>query len=136
MLRIEFTVEGNPKGKERPRFTRGGICYTPKATVDYEKRVRDAYIAAGGELIENPVRIRIEAFYNIPKCTKKSDAILMESSDILPTKKPDIDNIIKIVCDGLNGVAYNDDEQVCIVYCEKRYSHEPQVRVVVQELIL
>lgn len=136
MLRIEFTVEGNPHGKERPRFTKCGICYTPKTTTAYEKKVRDAYIAAGGEMIDNPVRIRIEAFYRIPKSVKKADIQLMECGVTLPTKKPDIDNIIKIVCDGLNGVAYSDDAQVCIVYAEKRYSHEPQVRVVVQELIL
>ena len=35
--------------------------------------------------------------------------------------KPDIDNILKVVLDGLNGIAYEDDKQVTIVQCKKSY---------------
>ena len=33
----------------------------------------------------------------------------MFKGEMLPTKKPDVDNIIKIILDSLNGLAYKDD---------------------------
>ena len=41
---------------------------------------------------------------------------------MLPTKTPDIDNLLKTVLDGLNGVAFRDDAQVCEVVASKRYA--------------
>ena len=45
----------------------------------------------------------------------------MEYGQILPTKKPDADNIAKVICDALNGVAYGDDAQICKLCVSKRY---------------
>lgn len=36
-------------------------------------------------------------------------------------KKPDVDNLAKIVLDSLNKIAYDDDAQVCRLLVEKRY---------------
>ena len=43
-----------------------------------------------------------------------------------PTKKPDVDNIIKVVLDGLNKTAYEDDKQVVKVSLEKIYTKEDE----------
>lgn len=40
----------------------------------------------------------------------------------LPPGKPDIDNILKVVLDGLNGIAYEDDKQVVLTQCKKVYA--------------
>ena len=40
----------------------------------------------------------------------------------LPLKKPDVDNIVKVVADALNGVAYHDDTQIALVVAKKAYS--------------
>ena len=40
MTYIEFTVDGEPVGKGRPRFTRSGHAYTPEKTADYEQLVK------------------------------------------------------------------------------------------------
>ena len=50
------------------------------------------------------------------------------------TKKPDSDNIIKIILDGLNKVAYYDDSQVCKVNFEKKYADIPRVEVKIKNL--
>ena len=56
----------------------------------------------------------------------------MIAGDIVPTKKPDFDNIQKIICDALNGVAYHDDSQIVKADIEKVYSTTPHVEVNVE----
>lgn len=59
----------------------------------------------------------------------------MVKNKIYPTKKPDVDNIIKIIADALNGVAYNDDKQIVMCSCGKYYTDaEPFVCVYIQEI--
>lgn len=45
--------------------------------------------------------------------------------------KPDIDNIIKIVMDALNGYAYQDDTQVVQLDARKEYAADGVSRLVV-----
>jgi Holliday junction resolvase RusA-like endonuclease len=40
-----------------------------------------------------------------------------------------VDNVVKAILDGLNGVAYHDDSQVVYVDAEKFYADEPCVIV-------
>lgn len=60
----------------------------------------------------------------------------MLTEDILPTKKPDLDKLIKIILDGLNGVAYWGDSQVCRAYFEKMYAEIPETRIIIKEINL
>jgi Holliday junction resolvase RusA-like endonuclease len=53
---------------------------------------------------------------------------------IYPTKKPDADNIAKIILDALNGVAYTDDTQVINLLVQKRYGEAPEVKVEITEV--
>lgn len=134
MMQIEFTVQGEPQGKARPRVTRYGV-YTPKKTVEYEKAIKNAFLSAGGRRTESPVKVSITAYYKIPKSASKANEQKMLSDELLPCKKPDLDNIAKCVCDALNGVAYKDDAQVCSLNVKKRYSREPCIIVSIKELI-
>lgn len=51
----------------------------------------------------------------------------------LPLKKPDMDNIVKVVADALNGVAYHDDVQIALVQAKKCYSAVEGLDVTVEE---
>lgn len=124
-----FVILGKPQGKQRPRHTKRGITYTPDVTRNYEKEVAMLYKQNKGELLEGHLKLVIEAYYPIPASAKKSDKVLMSNNIVRPTKKPDIDNVIKIIMDGLNGVAYNDDTQIVCVVANKYYSYEPRVEV-------
>lgn len=46
--------------------------------------------------------------------------------------KPDCDNIIKIILDALNGIAFKDDNQVSELQIEKRYGQEDKVEVEIE----
>lgn len=135
MTETVFVVYGEPQGKARPRFTRTGRTYTPKKTVDYECEIRAAFQRADGVITELPVSVSITALYKIPKSASKAKTSSMECGEILPIKKPDLDNIAKCVCDALNGVAYKDDAQVCWLKVSKKYSDDPKIEVTVREVI-
>ena len=58
----------------------------------------------------------------------------MLAGDIRPVKRPDWDNIGKIITDALNEVAYHDDAQIVEAIVEKYYSDNPRVEVTIKEL--
>lgn len=119
-----FTVPG-VKGKGRPRFARYGAhvtTYTPDSTAAYEQAVQLAYQAAGGRLHDGAVAVRITAHQALPKRATKAQRAAAERGEIYPIRKPDLDNIIKIVLDALNGYAYRDDTQVVQIDARKLYT--------------
>lgn len=124
-----FKIEGQPQGKGRPRFTKTGHAFTPQATRDYEKLIAEEYKAAKGETLDGYIRVNIKAYYKIPKATTKEKRGMIERGLLKPAVKPDIDNVVKAILDGLNGVAYHDDNQVVYVDGEKFYADEPCVIV-------
>lgn len=131
---IEFIVEGEPRGKGRPRFTRNGHCFTDKKTLLYERDVENAYKKVTDEDFKDKnIDIFIEAMYKIPKNDSQKKRIEKLIGMIRPNKKPDLDNIIKIILDGLNGVAYKDDAQVINIQATKVYAEEPGVLVRISE---
>lgn len=137
MMTCDFVVEGKPVGKGRPRFKRMGNfvqTYTPTATADYEKLVRLIFQNAGGAITDKPVRVEITAFFAPPKSARKKDKIEMLANRILPEKKPDCDNIAKIVLDALNKIAYKDDSQVIELSVKKLYSEVANVSVHIEEI--
>lgn len=131
-MKLEFTVSGEPQGKGRPRFTRIGKPYTPENTASYEEKVRLAYweqcgmeMAAAGI----PLTLEITAVFGVPERFSKAVRQKMLAWEILPTKRPDADNIAKIIADALNGVAWHDDAQVVSMAVSKVYGEIPEVRV-------
>ena len=118
-----FCVKGNIRGKQRPRFFKGH-AYTPKETKDYEEHIRQSYYERYYSKDIPPSNTRykvvITAVFRVPESwskKKKEEALKQKYC----TKKPDTDNIIKIVLDALNGIIYQDDKQVVIVECKKYY---------------
>jgi len=138
-MKLKFTVLGEPAGKGRPRFRSTGAfvqTYTPEKTVNYENLVKLEYRRQCGEHKydkEIPLDVRITAYYGIPKSASKKKAKLMRERKIRPMKKPDFDNIGKIVCDSLNNIAYHDDAQVVDAQVRKFFSDDPRVVVTIQE---
>lgn len=136
---IRFEVCGEPQGKARPRVIRnrnGTVrAYTPQKTKDYEWEIAKAYIAAAGDRIcVGAVEISIDATMRIPKSTSKKMREKMLRDQVMPQKKPDVDNIAKAVCDALNGIAYRDDSQVTLLVAKKRYGDEPKIKVSIREV--
>ncbi len=130
---MTFTIPGEPVGKARPRVVRNGgrvHTYTPQRTVEYERRVRAEYLAAGGKHYgKQAISIRIVAEFGIPKSTGKANRQKMIDMEILPTKPCDVDNLGKIILDGIQGIAYDNDSCVVQLSVLKIYSDDPKVVV-------
>jgi len=124
----QVIVPGEPKAKARPRWAKFGM-YSPKKTVEYENLIRLFFTEQNTEAkpLEGAVSMDIVAFFTMPKSASKKAREKMIREEMLPTKRPDTDNIIKVFSDSLNGIAYKDDSQICSVKCEKVYSPIPRV---------
>ncbi|MBO3326450.1 RusA family crossover junction endodeoxyribonuclease [Clostridium perfringens] len=116
-------VTGKIRGKARPRVCRGH-AFTPKDTVQYEKLVRDCYQEQDGRYLEGSVRALIIAYYKIPKSYSKKRVQAIRDGLEKPRKKPDADNIAKIILDSLNKIAFNDDAQIIELIVLKKYTEE------------
>lgn len=136
---IEFFVPGAPVGKGRPRVTtaRGRPrLYTPAKTAGFEALValagRDAM--AGRPPIAGAVALTLDVCLPVPAgwSDKKRAAALLGQTPA--TKKPDLDNVLKAIADGLNGVAWIDDVQIVRESTQKRYASTPGVHVRITEL--
>ena len=128
---VDFTVQGAPQGKARPRVTRHGT-YTPAKTKAYEQAVQLAYMmqAQGCTFpADAALMVVIDAYYPIPKSASKSKRQKMLDGCIRPTVKPDADNVAKAICDALNGEAWRDDAQIVNLIVRKWYSEKPRVDV-------
>jgi len=126
MSSITFSVPGKPQGKGRPRSSRDGHMYTPKATREYEKLIAYYYRLQGGEMLEGYIELQILVLYPLPKSMTKAERARAALGELLPAKKPDGDNIEKAVADALNGVAYEDDRQIVAASWLKKYAPDSE----------
>lgn len=136
---IRFTIPGEPQGKGRGKIVAWGSkrgIKTPEKTVAYEGLIAHAAQAAmdGRALIEGPCRVRVSCLFAIPMSFSKRKTVEALAGRLHPTKKPDADNVLKAVCDGMNGVVWRDDAQAVEVVVRKLYAPLPCVTVVVEEV--
>ena len=120
-----FTIPGRLAGKGRPRATLVGghaRLYTPDSTVKAEDRVRDAWRAAGAPWFAGePLCMDVTLNEQRPKGHWRADGSLNASGlrNPVPMRRPDLDNIWKLIADALQGAAYVDDKQFVEVHIRR-----------------
>ncbi len=132
----EFEVPGRVIGKGRPRLNSyTGVVYTPTRTKDYESLVEQYFLLKYPRFkaLEGRIKVNIIAYFSIPKTTKKANINEMLENNISPTKKPDIDNIVKAILDSMNKFAFKDDNQITKLEVEKKYAIEDKVYVKIEK---
>ncbi len=142
MSSIRFFVPGLPTGKGRPiakvrRLGNGKstvMMQTPAKTVNYEGKIALAAEAAmaGRAPMIGPMIVCIDLHFPVaPSWSKRRRAAALADVET-PTKRPDSDNVLKAICDGINGIVWADDVQVVDVVMRKRYREIPGVRVEIE----
>lgn len=142
-----FTVPGRPRGKARHRSSarivqQDGVPravvhqHSDPRTVAAEREIAALYLQATDERrpLAGPVRLTVTAVFPIPQSFRGElrDACLR---GLVPCiSKPDRDNIEKLVCDALNGLAWVDDSQIVDGPVVKRYGSPPRLEVTVEEV--
>ena len=133
-----FTIYGEPVPKGRPRFSTRGkfpVAYTPEKTKAYEFEVGMMALAAmgGSKPLEGALEAFIYVTFPVPASysKKRTEACLSDSEK--HTKKPDLDNICKILFDGMNGIVFKDDSQITSIHATKVYGEVAKVEVIVRQ---
>lgn len=141
-FKYTINVLGEPMGKQRPRATSFGghtHIYTPSKTLSYEARFAHEFKEKYPEAkpLTGPIRVEVVAFFGLKKADYNSKGepnkhgMAKLNDEEAPTKKPDADNILKSVLDGLNGIAFVDDSQAVSIAVTKVYALTPSVAVTV-----
>lgn len=132
-----FTVPGVPVGKGRPRKGKDGKMHTPQKTRDYEDTVRAYYVytAKGVCFRDRALSLVVRAYYPLPKSMTERERELIIKGELRPCVTPDGDNVLKVIADALNGVAYDDDRCIVSWHLVKLYSEEPRVDVEIGDVM-
>lgn len=135
MTATEFVVPGKPHGKGRPRATvvAGRTrLYTPQSSADYEAAVRKAGSPHFAAPLTGPIKLRIVAYFAAPVSWSKRKRAEMQGQ--FHIQKPDGDNVMKSIKDGLNGLAWVDDCQAADCRVVKRWGTHSETFVLVEAL--
>lgn len=134
---IHFTINSDPVGQGRPRFTRTGHAYTPTKTRNFHALVKLAAQAAmksqttSGECMTGPVELSLAVYVRIPQSKSKKWRSEALRGFVWPTTKPDLSNVLKAVEDGLSGTVIMDDKQIVVIHVVKHYAESPRLEVIV-----
>lgn len=120
-----FVIYGKPHAKQRPRVY-GRVAITPQATKDAERAIAICY--GGRKRFTGALSIEINFYMPTPRSASAKRTEAMEGQPCT-SRNGDIDNLIKTVLDGLNGVAFNDDAQICGITAHKYWSADPRTEI-------
>jgi Holliday junction resolvase RusA-like endonuclease len=126
-------VPGKPCAQQSVRFTRSGHRYQPAAVLAYHDKIGFYAQQArnGCGLMEGPLEVSIAAYFVVARSWSKKRQLAAQWH----TQRPDVDNLVKSILDGLKGILFRDDAQVARIVLEKRWTHGPEhLEVVVAEL--
>jgi len=141
-LRVHFDIDLDgrkppTKGRHRMRRLPGGGLqpYADPETVRWEKVVQVAFgqaIPEGFELWIGPVRLEVYAYWPVPKSWPRWKREAALAGKLPHTGRGDADNVLKLVADALQGMAYQNDHQVFDMRAVKLYSDQPRLGVWVE----
>lgn len=138
-MKQTFIYQGIPKPQGRPRFARMGKfvkAYDPKDSRDAKNNVACQILQQNPQLIEQgkPIQLHLTFWLPRPKGHFNSKGELRGAAPKYHTKKPDLDNLIKLLKDSLKGIVWHDDSQVYRTEAEKSYTaKEPMVAIMVED---
>ena len=134
MSEISFFIPGTPVAQSRPRFARRWnfvATYDAAPAKDYKSWVRSCAVDKMKEMDlqpfhrDIPLSIRVEIGLSRPKSKPKRY--------VMPTSKPDCDNVLKGIQDALESICYQADQQIVSTFVQKRYVDVPGVSVIIWE---
>ncbi len=138
---VKITLHGPPVGKGRPRFrvarTASGkqfvSAYTDAQTRRYEADLAaEAYKVMGGiPPLDEALAVEVMAYMPVPESWSGRKKDMALAGEIVPTGRPDIDNIFKCV-DSLNKIVWRDDSLIVDIHVWKFFSVEPRLIIEVR----
>lgn len=122
-------IRGNPVPQGRPKFFRRDNfvgAYDPKKSKSWKEIIYYRAMAGGAQVQEGPLYLILHFKLQKPKTLSKTVQHHV--------KRPDLDNLIKAVKDGLKGVCYKDDCQIIRIAATKEYGDNPGVDIQIMKV--
>ena len=136
---INIVIPGIPIAKERARSgiigygaRKGDKCfYTPPKTYNYENLIKILSFQEmkGRKPFDEAVYVEMKVYLPIPESWSAKIKKKALDGEMMPSKKPDLDNYIKSVLDGMNKVVFTDDSLIVKITAQKAYSNKPRVEI-------
>lgn len=135
-MKFTATYDIEPVAQGRPRFNKlSGRAYDPIKSKNFKRAVAIlTRVKFKQKPFKKPIKITAKFYRPIPVSASKKRRKLMEKGDILPQTKPDVDNYFKGFTDALNGLIYEDDNQLVEIHAYKFYSNNPRIELEVEEI--
>jgi len=134
---IKFSILGIPVAKGRPKFFRRGNfmgTYTPAKTRHYEDSVISQALKYKPEKpLICPLAVRLRFYLPIPLSFSKKRQKQAQEGILRPAKRPDLDNLIKML-DSFNTIFWQDDRQIVSIQAEKIYGEQPRTEIEIEEI--
>ncbi len=126
---ITFTIPGKSLPECKRQVRRGNFTRridTPERA-DYKAFVKLCAVqVAPPEPLVGPLRVTLEFRRRKSSGYRKADAY--------PYKRPDLDNLEKIVFDACTGILWRDDSLICSKLVDKVFADREECEVTVEEL--
>ena len=138
---IKMTIPIEPVGQLRPRATRCGRSirmYDPPKVAKFKKQLHE-YAALEMKRqklkrFENvALEVDLQIYRQVQNSISNAERCRRLSGVHRPTVKFDLDNYIKSILDGLNGVIWNDDKNIVSIVADKHYSDKQRIEIKVCE---
>lgn len=119
--------------RKTSRFRNSVRMYDPKKVSEYKQIV--AMLATQQVKMKKYSKpsgaLSVRMTFTVPllKSFTKKQTLMAKILELLPHKKPDLSNYIKSTEDGLNGILWNDDGQICQLICSKHFGEKPSVEI-------
>ena len=135
----EFNFSVHPKPIQSVRFIKStGFTYQPKENHEYKAHIRLQALAqrpANFQLITSLVRIKATFIFPYLKCFKKDKLERIYRDEIIyKGTRPDGDNLLKGLCDALNGTIWADDSLISVGTYIKIYGTSASIKLTVEDL--
>ena len=116
---IDLWVPGRPKPKGRPRMTRRGRAYTPQATHDAESLIANEYLKQYGNEYQFNEGALLGAYVDYSPDGQRIVVYELGDSYGKSPLRGDVDNMLKLTLDALQGAAFPDDKAIHEVWTRK-----------------
>ena len=130
MTDLEIFIPQQPFAQKRHR-TSGNRRYDPSESDKKVVKQRLEFYKPPTPMA-GPLVMDIEAYFQTPESWSGVKQERHEGR--YRPKKPDFDNIEKIYCDAMNGVIFEDDNQIVNCRIRKYYSMNPRTIIRIKEL--
>lgn len=135
-MRVRAVPYYNDKTRKCDAFIQ---TYQKKEITDYEEKVKICVMEQLGvsfQPITGAIELEIVIVYGLPKTmTNQDKAYILQGGTIYKTTLPDLtDNLIKGICDGMQGKVYLNDGQVCKIKSQKIYGEIERAVIIIRTL--